>query len=147
MSPVTCHMTVTCHVSPVTCHLSLVTCHLSPVTWPPLYSASPVVKVPRSLAMWLCTAVLEAWWIVGLLQWKIVFKLPIFYLISKWLLVFFSQRSFGWPVLASERVLRGSQGVPGPFQRSKLGPTVQKSCALAIKKKIIKYEHLYLNLP
>ena len=65
----------------------------------------------------------------GLLQWKVVFKSPNFYLQSKMLQVFFvmpkmAQRSFGLPILALEGVLSCPEEVKGPFQRP-FGPLVQ----------------------
>ena len=73
------------------------------------------------LELWL-TAVSEAQWIEGLLQWKIGYKLQKFYLNSKRLLVFFVwskmvQGSLRLPVLASKSILSGPEGVQGPFYR------------------------------
>ena len=56
-------------------------CHL---THPP----SQTIRFPQRRHSWY-TAVSEAQWIVGILQWEICFKLPNFYLKSKRLLVFF----------------------------------------------------------
>ena len=52
VSPVTCHLSpVTCHISPVKNPLLQITCHLSFGHWPPLYSASPAIKVPGGLVL------------------------------------------------------------------------------------------------
>ena len=66
---------------------------------------------------------------VGLLQLKMVFKSPNFYLNSKRLQTFFAssnmaQLSFGLPVLALEGVIGDPKEVKGPFQRP-FGPSVQ----------------------
>ena len=66
---------------------------------------------------------------VGLLQWKMVFKSPNFYLKSKRLRTFFAssnmaQLSFGLPVFALEGVIGDPEEVRGPFQRP-FGPSVQ----------------------
>ena len=68
---------------------------------------------------------------VGLLQWKMVFKSPNFYLKSKRLQTFFASSkmaklSFGLPILALEGVLGDPKEVKGPFQRP-FGPSVQKA--------------------
>ena len=68
-------------------------------------------------------------WTVGLLQWKMGFKSPNFYLKSKRLQVFFvlsqmAQWSFGWPVFALEGDLSCPEEVQRPFQRP-FGPLVQ----------------------
>ena len=68
-------------------------------------------------------------WTGGLLQWRMVFKSPNFYLKSKRLQVFFvrskrDQWSFGLPELALEGVLSCPEEGKGPFQRP-FGPLVQ----------------------
>ena len=45
---------VLCYLTHVNCQVLCANCHMSPVTWPPLYEASDVMKVPRDLRMQLC---------------------------------------------------------------------------------------------
>ena len=95
---------------------------------------------------------------MGLLQSKIAFKLPTYYLKSKRLQVFFAwckiaRCSFELPVLASERVLSGpneSQRLFIGFWTSSINWDTQSQPAARIQLILfflMEYEYLYQNLP